>query len=47
MVGFICTKCNFKFAAEKLTRCPYCDRMDGVEQEKSAEDLIREIVDFE
>jgi len=44
MADFICTKCNFKFRANKQGRCPYCDRLDCVEQEKSAEDLINEII---
>ena len=42
MVKFVCTKCNYRFEAEKVETCPYCGE-EGVEPEKSASELIKEV----
>jgi len=41
MTRFICKDCGYKFeSAEK--KCPYCSK-DNVEEEKNAEELIKDI----
>jgi len=47
MESFRCTNCNFSFKAQKKDRCPYCGKIDKVEKERSAEDLINESINFE
>ena len=43
MTGFVCKGCGYRFESkEKSKKCPYCAG-DGVEKEKSAEELVNEI----
>ncbi len=45
MARFVCSKCNYRFEAEKKDSCPYCGE-DSIEQEKSASELIDEVTDM-
>ncbi|MEM2956100.1 MAG: rubredoxin [Candidatus Pacearchaeota archaeon] len=47
MAQFICSSCNYKFSSfRKPMKCPYCGKSKTVNEEASAEDLIKEADDM-
>lgn len=42
MVKFVCSKCNYRFEANKAEDCPYCGEKT-VSREKSASELLNEV----
>ena len=42
MPKFVCSKCNYRFEANKVDSCPYCGE-NSVEKEKSASELLEEV----
>jgi len=45
MTKFVCSKCNYRFEAERVDNCPYCGE-DTVDKEKSASELINEVTNM-
>ena len=45
MTKFVCSKCNYRFEAEKVDSCPYCGD-ETVDREKSASELINEVTNM-
>lgn len=45
MIRCVCRNCNYRFESEKPRECPYCG-MDEIEQEKSANELLKEVEDL-
>lgn len=42
MTKFVCSKCNYRFEAQKADSCPYCGE-ESVSEEKSASELVSEV----
>jgi len=38
----VCKNCGYRFEAEKMKKCPYCNKED-LEEEQSAEELVEGI----
>ena len=43
MVKYVCKNCNYRFESEQAHNCPYCDREDTIEKEKSASEILEEV----
>ena len=43
MVKWVCTGCNYRFEQEEADECPYCGRVDKIEKEPSASELLNEV----
>ena len=45
MAKFVCSKCNYRFQAQKADNCPYCGE-NSISEEKSASELVEEVSDM-
>jgi rubrerythrin len=43
MTKWVCARCNYRFESNSYNECPYCGKIDRVEKELSATELLNEI----